>query len=258
MRVEVVGDATLYCADWKETCQAIGDHSIDAIITDLPYQTTACKWDVMIPFAPMWAEVKRILKPRGAFVTTASQPFTSALVMSNVRWFKYEDIWQKTQATGHLNCKIMPMREHENILVFGDGHIVYNPQIMAKSKANIRPRSHRGRSDCYGVFDGDTVPTIPKDQSYPRSVIRLPNANNGERGLHPTQKPVALYEYLIRTYTNEGDTVLDFCFGSGTTAVACARTGRHFVGGDNSPEYFGIAVRRVREAQMQLRMPLEI
>ncbi len=243
-----IGDATLYCAAWRDTCQVLADASIDAILTDLPYGTTACSWDTIIPFAPMWAEVKRVLKPRGVFVTTASQPFTSALVMSNVKWFRYEWIWHKNLATGHLNAHMRPMLEHESILVFSDGNEVYLPQgIRAYGRMNRRG----GNGDNYGPSG---LLNLQEYTAYPRSILDF----NVHRSInqHSTQKPIALYEYLVRTYTNEGDTVLDFCFGSGTTAVACMNTGRRFIGGDNSQEYVDVAVRRIEAAQMQLRMAL--
>lgn len=238
--------------DCLEILPTLVPQSVDAIITDLPYGTTACSWDEVIPFAPMWAEVKRLLKPRGAFVTTASQPFTSALVMSNPEWFRYEWIWEKDRATGHLNAQRRPMRKHENILVFSSNGTIYNPQISRKPKESIRPISRRAASDCYGTYSESAERGIPLDMTCPLSVLKINTANNGERGEHPTQKPVALYDYLIRTYTNAGDTVLDFTMGSGTTGVACVKTGRNFIGIELDPGYFKIAERRIAEAQLQL------
>lgn len=244
----------LYQGDCLEVMRTLPTGSIDAIITDLPYGTTACKWDEVIPFAPMWEQVKRVLKPRGVFVTTASQPFTSALVMSNPDWFKWEDVWRKSHATGHLNCKVMPLRQHENILVFGKGRVVYNPQISRKNVNDVRVGERSGLTSCYGKANVVSERTISYEDTYPRSVIDVPSANNGERGLHPTQKPVALYAYLIRTYTNPGDMVADICCGSGTTGVACAQTGRNFIGIELDPGYFAIAQKRIEQAQAQ--MPL--
>lgn len=239
---------TLHHGDCLDILPTLEAQSVDAIITDLPYGTTACSWDEVIPFAPMWVEVKRVLKPRGAFVTTASQPFTSKLIMSNLEWFKWEDIWHKTQATGHLNANVMPLREHENILIFCDGRINYNPQKTEKPKHNIRPLTGAAsNSSCYGSFKTG-VRSSAADVSFPRSVVKIANVNNGENLDHPTQKPVALLEYLIRTYTNEGDTVLDFTMGSGSTGVAAMRTGRRFVGVEMGAGYYAIAQERIANA----------
>jgi site-specific DNA-methyltransferase (adenine-specific) len=218
--------------------------SIDAIITDLPYGTTACKWDSVIPFAPMWEVVKHVLKPRGAFVTTASQPFTSALVMSNPQDFKEEVIWDKKIPSGMSYARFMHMRQHENILVFCDGRMTYNPQT------SIRDIAIKGG----GMSKGETTNNqklIALKKTYatkqPTTIISFDKIRRGS--LHPTQKPVALYEYLIRTYTNEGETVLDMTMGSGTTGVACMNTGRNFVGIERDAEYFKIAERRIQEAK---------
>ena len=241
----------LYLADCLDVLPTL-QGPFDAIIADLPYGTTACKWDTVIPFEPLWAQYKRLIKPRGAIVLFGSQPFTSALVMSNLGWFKWEDVWRKSQATGHLNAKVMPLREHENILIFGNGRITYNPQIISKKEENIRPPTRGSNSQCYGAFSVFAERSIPVDMSYPRSIIDIPNANNGERVGHSTQKPVTLLEYLIRTYTNEGETVLDNVMGSGTTGVACVNTGRSFVGIELDSGYFAIAKTRIEQAQAEM------
>jgi site-specific DNA-methyltransferase (adenine-specific) len=241
----------LYQGDCFDLLARLTEHSIDAILTDLPYGTTACSWDEIIPFAPMWAAVKRVLKPRGVFVTTASQPFTSKLVMSNLEWFKYEWIWEKDRATGHLDAERRPMRKHENIVVFSENGHNYNPQISRKNAANIRPVSRRAASDNYGKYNETAERGIPLNMTYPQSILRINTANNDERGEHPTQKPVALYEYLALTYTNPGDTVLDFCFGSCTSGVACLLTGRNFIGGEKDPGYFAIGEKRMKDAAQQ-------
>jgi site-specific DNA-methyltransferase (adenine-specific) len=226
--------------------QGIPDKSIDMILCDLPYGTTACKWDTIIPFVSLWEAYRRIIKDNGAVVLTASQPFTSALVMSNPDMFKYEIIWHKSQATGHLNAKKMPMREHESILIFGIGKLTYNAQIQKKEPKNIRPlakdRDFKNR-ECYGKFKDGNFREIPLNLTYPRSVIKINNTNHGERGLHPTQKPVALFEYLIKTYTNPGDVVLDNCSGSGTTAIACINTQRNYI-------YYSKSVERVENTKI--------
>lgn len=223
-------------------CLTVDWGKVDAIITDVPYGTTACKWDVIIPFDEMWKRVKAALKPRGAFVTTASQPFTSALVMSNPKWFRYEWIWEKSLATGYLNANKNPMKAHENIICFAIGLHTYNPQ-KTEGKPYVTTRGDVG-----GVIRDKTVGgyvTKNNGERYPRSVIKI---NSQKETVHPTQKPVALYEYLIKTYTNEGDTVLDFCMGSGTTGVACMNTGRNFIGIEKDAEYFRIAQERIRQA----------
>jgi site-specific DNA-methyltransferase (adenine-specific) len=237
--------------------KSIPDGSVDAVITDLPYGTTACSWDEIIPFELMWIQVKRLLKLRGVFVTTASQPFTSKLVMSNLEWFKYEWIWEKDRATGFLDAKRRPMRKHENIIIFSlNGHL-YNPQIKKKPPENIRPINYRRpASDSYGKYDEIAPRGIPQNMTYPQSVIKINRPNNDESGLHPTQKPVKLYKYLILTYTNPGDSVLDFCFGSGTTGVACVQLNRNFIGIEIDPGYFKIAEKRIADVQRQMVMEL--
>jgi site-specific DNA-methyltransferase (adenine-specific) len=218
--------------------------SIDAVITDLPYGTTSCAWDTVIPFVPMWEAVKHVLKTRGAFVTTASQPFTSALVMSNISDFRYEWIWEKPKATGHLDARRRPLKAHENIVVFGGE--TYNPTMTkgARYKNNHKPGD---TGDVYGEvnkysFDNPGV-------RFPRSIFLL---NHEQEPDHPTQKPVALYEYLIKTYTNPGETVLDITMGSGTTGVACIQTGRNFIGIEKERKYFEIAENRIANAQPPL------
>jgi site-specific DNA-methyltransferase (adenine-specific) len=234
---------TIYLGDCLQILPQL-DITVDAIITDLPYGTTACKWDVVIPFELMWQQVKRLLKPRGAFVTTASQPFTSMLIMSNLKWFKYELIWDKTFGRQPQLANIQPMKRHENLLVFGDGKITYNPQKQQLEK----PYKSSGAGNNAGTKNNHKLGLKKVAKEYtaktPDSVlIYKPNSNSGIS--HPTQKPVALYQYLIRTYTNPGDTVLDFCFGSGTTGVACQNEGRRFIGIEQDEEYCKIAVERL-------------
>lgn len=242
----------IICGDCLEVMQEIPDKSIDAIITDLPYGTTACKWDVVIPFDPMWTQIVRILMPRGVFVTTASQPFTSMLVMSNLGWFKYSWIWRKSISTGFNHANNMPLKNYEDVLVFSGGiiqhrHLTnnrmnYNPQgLLWVNKPN--KRRSKGFS---GTMErkSQTNNYATKFTNYPRMVLEF---NNDGNTVHPTQKPELLFEYLIKTYTNEGNLVLDFCIGSGTTAVACKNTNRNFIGIDISPEYCEIARKRIQE-----------
>ena len=239
----------LRLGDCLEVMQTIADKSVDLILCDLPYGTTACKWDSVIPFEPLWAQYRRIAKPNAATVLTASQPFTSALVMSNPDWFKVEWVWRKNAGSNFGTVKFQPMKEHESVLVFGNGRITYNPIMQERAesgKSRVKtPVKYATKTDVYsGGLHNELVSNRP-DLRYPSSVQNF----NRERGYHPTQKPVALMEYLIRTYTNEGDTVLDNCMGSGTCGVAAARTGRKFIGIERDPGYFAIATNRIAEAQ---------
>jgi len=252
------GDVTLICGDCLEVLPTLAAGSIDVIITDLPYGTTACAWDEVIPFEPMWKEVKRLLKPRGVFVTTASQPFTSKLVMSNPDWFKYEWIWEKSHATGFLDSGEKPMKQHENIVVFSEKSSTYNPQLYTKHKTKIRSgKIIHMNTDSYGSFKNDTPRSVPENIGYPLSIQYFASPyKGGEGGYHPTQKPVALYEYLIRTYTNDGDTVLDIAAGSGTTGVAAVKCGRRCMMIEQETQYFEIAKKRIAQAQLQIRMDI--
>lgn len=229
--------------DCLELMRAIPDGSVDMVLADPPYGTTACNWDSVIPFEPMWAQLKRVTKKSGAIVMTASQPFTSALVMSNVKMFAYEWVWVKSKITGVLNAKKMPVRKHEQVLVFCDSKATgtYNAQGLVLN-GNVTKQG--GNSDNYGARSSE--PYVQEWTNWPRDVLEI--ASEGKT-VHPTQKPVALMEYLIRTYTNGGETVLDFTMGSGTTGVACVNTGRNFIGIELDETYFGIAQRRIQEAQ---------
>ena len=221
---------------------------VDMILADLPYGTTACAWDSVIPFEPLWAQYKRLIKPRGAVVLFGSQPFTSALVMSNPGWFKYEWVWDKKLATGFLDANRKPMKRHENIVVFSDSAIIYNPQF---EKGTPYKRPPKADFAGYGKFELLAGCNETGDR-YPTSIIEISNANRNKDG-HPTQKPVALLEYLIRTYTNEGETVLDNTMGSGSTGVAAMLTGRRFIGIEMDPGYFVIAEKRIADAARQAR-----
>ena len=212
------------------------------VCTDPPYGTTNCKWDSVIPFEPMWAQLKRIVKPNGAIVLTASQPFTSALVMSNVGMFRYDLKWIKTQATGFYNANRMPLRAHEDILVFYRSLPSYNPQKTAGE-----PYVQK-RGSASNVYQGKDL-SVTVNETGMRHPLSWQVFQRDADKVHPTQKPVALMEYLIRTYTNAGETVLDFTMGSGTTGVAAANTGRRFIGIERDPDYFTIASARVQKAQ---------
>jgi site-specific DNA-methyltransferase (adenine-specific) len=242
-----VSDPQLYLGDCLDVFDlALDDQSVDLVLCDLPYGTTQNKWDTVIPFDRLWQEYKRIC--RGAIVLTAAQPFTSAVVMSNPTMFKYQWVWNKSKVTGVLNAKKQPLRNHEDVLVFYGSQPTYNPQgLQAYGKRrDIGAKRAGGSSENYGALS-ETVDGLylQENTGYPRSVLAIPSEGNT---VHPTQKPVALMEYLIRTYTNEGDTVLDNCMGSGTTGVACANTGRKFIGIERDEKYFEIARQRIEEA----------
>ena len=227
--------------DCLEIMKDIPDKSIDAIICDLPYGTTACKWDTVIPFEPLWEQYKRIIKDNGAIVLTASQPFTTKLISSNYEMFRYEWIWEKTLFSNFALVKKQPAKLHENILVFYKKQPIYNPQMQEG-----KPYTDKPRKRTMGIIDdaiGMKKAIENKGERYPSSVQKYSNGNNGTQ--HPTQKPLELMEYLIKTYTNEGDMVLDNTMGSGTTGVACKKTGRHFIGIEKDEKYFEIAVSRV-------------
>lgn len=239
---------TLLLGDCLERMKEIPDGSVDMVMCDLPYGTTQNKWDSVIALEPLWASYRRVRKPNAAIVLTASQPFTSALVMSNLKEFRYDWSWRKSNATGHLNAKKMPMRQHEDILVFGCGTLAYRPQLFTKPSARASQRSVKAKGS-YGDFKEGIFREIPDEMGYPRSVVDFSTAYHArEAGLHPTQKPVALMEYLIRTYTARGEVVLDNAMGSGTTGVACANTGRSFIGIERDEKYFAIAKERIEKA----------
>lgn len=236
-------------ADCLDAMCLIPDGSVDMVLCDLPYGTTQNKWDSVIPFEPLWAQYKRICK--GAIVLTAAQPFTSALVMSNPAEFKYPWVWNKSKVTGVLNAKKQPLRNHEDVLVFYGSQPTYRPQGLEACVRRAATGVSKGKSSGnYGKITETTDGTYEQTATgYPRSVLEI--ASEGST-VHPTQKPVALMEYLIRTYTNEGETVLDNCMGSGTTGVACANTGRKFIGIERDPAYFSIAAARIANASLGL------
>jgi len=225
----------LMLGECLERMQEIETGSVDMVMADLPYGTTACKWDTVIPFVPLWEQYRRVCKKNAAIVLTASQPFTSTLGASNADALKYSWVWAKSSATGHLNAKRMPMKIHEDILVFSDAPHNYFPQGL-KPHGKITRRGSNGDN-----FGKSGVENFQEWTNYPRSILEFPSEG---RPIHPTQKPVALMEYLIRTYTNEGETVLDNTMGSGTTGVGCINTRRSFIGIERDPAYFKIAQAR--------------
>lgn len=226
----------------------VEDGSVDMVMADPPYGTTSCKWDSVIPLELMWNQLKRVVKPTGVIAMTASQPFTSALVMSNPAMFRHEWVWIKNRGSNFANTVREPMKEHESVLVFSKGRWTYNKQMQERTgSGGDRVKygvAFQSKSENYREFAGREHKTLPK--------MRVPSTwqkFNTEVGLHPTQKPVALMEYLIRTYTNEGELVLDFAMGSGTTGVACIKTGRGFVGIENDDRYFNVASNRIVAAK---------
>ena len=244
------------CGDCLEVMKDIPDKSIDMILCDLPYGTTACKWDTIIPFEPLWEHYKRIIKDNGAIVLTASQPFTSALVMSNIKMFKYPIYWIKDKPSNFLMGKKQPLRYVEEVLVFSKGTPTYNPQMQLREEKNKRknkPTSSLLKNENIGINEKtdkyqDRLKSGMNDFIYPRNYQKF---NNRTDGLHPTQKPVALFEYLIKTYTNEGDLVLDNCAGSGTTGVACQNLNRNYILIEKEPEYIDIINKRLNTLKQE-------
>ena len=237
------------CGDCLELMKDIPDGSIDMILCDLPYGTTACKWDTVIPFEPLWEQYNRIIKDNGAIVLFSAQPFTSALVSSNIKNYKHHWIWLKNRGTGFQVAKYRPMMQTEDIIAFckKGNTLKYNPQMIPLDKPykGTGAKSTNGSNPLAHFNKLEKVYT----HKYPTNVIECPKVTKPQ---HPTQKPVALLEYLIKTYTNEGDVVLDNCMGSGSTCVACVNTGRHYIGFEKEPKYFDIACQRLDEAEEAL------
>jgi site-specific DNA-methyltransferase (adenine-specific) len=231
--------------------KAIPDGSVDMVLADPPYGTTACKWDSIIPLEIMWDQLRRVIKSNGAIVMTASQPFTGVLTCSNLEMFKHEWIWIKNRGSNFANTVREPMKEHESVLVFSVGKWVYNKQMQERTGAGLARTEYNVE---YSDADRDTYHKFEGRKSNKLSGLRVPSswqkfntAAGEEKTPHPTQKPVALMEYLIKTYTDEGEAVLDFCMGSGTTGVACKNLGRGFIGIEKDKGYFDIASERISE-----------
>jgi site-specific DNA-methyltransferase (adenine-specific) len=230
----------LYQGDCLQIMQTLEADSVDLVLTDPPYGTTACKWDTVIPFEPLWEQLKRIRQSNAAIVLTATQPFTSMLIASNLKEFRYCWVWDKQVGRGHLVAKKRPMARHEDVCVFYGKPPTYAPQ-MTKREKPIRGKEGKRTLIMGGESSGYEA---VYEYKYPQTIISIPSEGNANK-LHPTQKPIALMEYLIKTYTKEGDTVLDFTMGSGTTGVACKRLGRHFVGVELDKNYFRVAKERI-------------
>lgn len=241
-----VSRSTFYQGDCLVEMDKIANKSVDMILCDLPYGTTACKWDSVIPFEPLWKQYERVIKDNGAIVLTASQPFTSYLITSNIKIFKYEIIWQKTRPSNVFNAKKMFMKYHENVCIFYKSLPTYNPQTtIGKAYKKVHYIQDRSNGTLGKTGEKDGHISENNGIMQPKSVIEISNPNKDS--LHPTQKPIELMEYLVKTFTNEGDIVLDNCMGSGTTGVACKKTGRHFIGIEKDEKYFDVAVRRISE-----------
>ena len=238
-------DNRIICGDCLEVMKDIPDKSVDMILCDLPYGTTACKWDSIIPFEPLWEQYERIIKDNGAIVLTASQPFSSALVMSNPKMFKYEWVWDKKIPSGMSYARFQPMRQHEVILVFGRGKPTYNAQMTKRDKP-IKSGGQKKLNSESTTLDKYKVDGFKKTYDYKNPTTILPFDKVRRGSVHPTQKPVALFEYLIKTYTNEGDLVLDNCAGSGTTGVACKNLNRNYILIEKEPEYIDIINKRLK------------
>lgn len=235
---------TFYQGDCLELMKELPDNSVDMILADLPYETTKCKWDTLIPFEPLWEQYNRIAKINAAMVFTAAQPFTSRLIMSNINSFKYTWVWDKVKGTGFLNAKKQPLRNHEDVVVFYRKQCVYNPQMTKGHARKVSYRSKDLQTNVYGNMKNDNL--YDSTERYPRS-IQVFSTDTQNSSLHPTQKPVSLFEYLIKTYTNEGDVVLDNVAGSGTTAIAAENTNRRWICMELEEEYYNIATKRIRQ-----------
>jgi site-specific DNA-methyltransferase (adenine-specific) len=232
----------LLLGDCLERMKELPDNSVDMCLTDPPYGTTQCKWDAVIPFAPMWEHLKRVMKKNGAVVLFAQNSFSFKLGLSNEEQYRYSIVWEKTKAGGFLNAKRMPLQAHEDILVFYKSLPLYNPQYE-NGKPYKKKSVTNGDGKNYGKFERAGQVAVNEGKRCPRSVIKFSNDNHGS--VHPTQKPVALLEYLIKTYTNPGELVLDFTMGSGSTGVAALNLNRRFIGIERDEEYFKIANARI-------------
>lgn len=264
---EMVELIKMYNEDCLQGMKRIPDGSVDAIICDLPYGTTKCKWDTVIPFEPLWEQYNRVIKKHGAIVLFGAEPFTSSLIISNLSKFREKLTWQKHKPSNIGNAKYMHLKYSEDIVVFSDGKCVYNPQMQPRLSDRVR-QAQKGNSKQWRTNRKDSAEvsfatayeardwhTFDADLKYPGNVITIPAvvSNSHEKVSHPTQKPVALLEYLVKTYTNEGETVLDNCFGSGTTAIACINTNRKFIGFELDKEYYELGINRLKKALSEPR-----
>lgn len=242
----------VHLGDCLHLLKLIPENSIGMILSDMPYGKTRNDWDKIIDMSLLWPHYMRIIRPGGAIVLTAVQPFSSYLVTSNPSWHKFDWIIKKSSPTGHLNSKIMPLRVHEQALVFGKGKITYNPQMSRKPLTKIRKSITYRQSSNWGTYAGEVNRTIPTDMRYPQSIIEFNTAyHDGEAGLHPNQKPVSLFSYLIRTHSNPDDTILDNAAGSGTTAIAAINNGLDWICIEKEHKYYQIANKRIADRLQQ-------
>ena len=239
---KTIGNCDLYCGDCLEIMPTLVDCSINAVIADLPYGTTYCAWDSIIPLNQLWEQYKRLIIDAGALVFTANQPFTTTLIQSNLSWFKYEWIWNKENASNFANSKKQPLKQHENVLVFSKGQSPYYP-IRVAGKPNHKQGKSKINASESRLISGRSEDDL-SGLKYPKSILNFPK-HSSQCGLHPTQKPVDLMEYLINTYTKKDEVVLDNAMGSGTTGVACFKTGRRFIGIEKEQKYYDIACNRL-------------
>jgi site-specific DNA-methyltransferase (adenine-specific) len=252
---KVVNNCALYLGDCLEVMKIIPDKSIDMILCDLPYGITACKWDVIIPFEPLWEQYKRIIKDKGCIALFGSEPFSSYLRMSNIKGFKYDWIWEKGQGSSFTSCNIAPLKSHEIISIFGEKRLNYYPIMINKKNiintTNWKQNKRNSELGHYSYKNNSNTQRI-YSKSFPLSVINYSRSNlecNNTKRLHPTQKPVLLLQYLIKTYTKENETVLDNCMGSGSTGVACHYLNRKFIGIEKDEKYFDIACKRIQNPE---------
>ena len=247
MKDKIERDIRLFQGDCLVGMSRLETGSVDLVLCDLPYGTTKCPWDRVLPFGPLWEQYRRILKPRGVLLLFAAQPFATDLINSARKLFRYDLVWEKGTAVGHANANRMPMRSHELVLVFYQRLPKYRPQGLVPLKKPVVRRASGKRAG--NVYGGLGNASVQRYTNYPRSVLHF--SSRGKR-VHPTQKPVDLLEYLVRTYTDPGDLVVDNCMGSGSTAVAALQAGRRFVGFETDPKYFAAACRRVNERAEEL------
>ena len=247
----------IYNEDCLEGMKRIPDGSVDMILCDLPYGTTACKWDTIIPFELLWEQYERVIKDNGAIVLTGQEPFSSHLRMSNIKDYRYDWKWDKVVGSNFINARMMPLKVYEDVMVFYKRQPTYKPQMVLREKRNFRV-SGKSVNISNSVNGVKQLSGVASDKmKYPTNKIkinRLEKELNSKHVIHPTQKPVALFEYLIKTYTNEGETVLDNCMGSGTTAIACLNTERNLIGFELDKEYFGITQNRIKERQNEISL----
>lgn len=248
LKRDEIMEINLMLGDCLERMKEIPDGSVDMVLTDPPYGTTACKWDSVIPLEPVWEQLKRVIKPNGAIVMTASQPFTTTLIASNMKMFKYCWVWDKKKAGNIFLAKKQPMKVHEDVVIFGLGSPKYYPLMTKREK--VKKSKNYGTGEAIGGSRIKEDKVYTYSHKYPISIIEASNANQKGK-VHPTQKPVALMEYLIKTYTNEGETVLDFTMGSGSTGVACVNTNRNFIGIELDETYFNTAKERIENYRKQ-------